>query len=45
MVSKVSPKTPKNKRKSHYMEGVLTGTAKAKWWQKFGRGVHMDMQR
>ena len=43
MVSKASPKTPKNKRKSHYMEGVLKGTAKSKWWQKFGRGVHMDM--
>ena len=42
MVSKVSPKTPKNKCKSRYMEGVLKGTAKAKWWQKFDRGVHMD---
>ena len=38
----MSPKTPKNKR-THYMEGVLKGTAKAKWWQRFGHGVHMDM--
>ena len=41
MVSKVSPKTPARKR-PHYMEGVLKGTAKANWWQKFGRGIHLD---
>ena len=33
----------KSRPKPHYMEAVLRGTTKAKWWQKFGSGVHMDL--
>ena len=33
----------KSRSKPQYMEAVLRSTMKAKWWQKFGSGVHMDL--